>query len=67
MGLIADNETNTDCYQNEELICPACGRYAKIIDRDTVTGFIEIDEMTFDRFESLTPDEKKKEIGLLIK
>jgi len=67
MGLVADNESKTDFYQNEKLICPTCGRDAKILDRDNVTGFIEIDEMTFDRFERLTADEKKKEIGVLIK
>jgi len=66
MGLIADNDTKADFYQNEKLICPTCGRDAKITDRDTVTGFIEIDEMTFDRFERLTADERKKEIDVLI-
>jgi hypothetical protein len=67
MGLLADNDSKTDFYQNEKLICPTCGRDAKILDRDNVTGFIEIDEMTFDRFERLTADEKKKEIGLIMK
>jgi hypothetical protein len=66
MGLIADNDTKADFYQNEKIICPTCGRDAKIMDRDTVTGFIEIDEMTFDRFERLTADERKKEIDILI-
>jgi len=67
MGLIADNDAKADFYQNEKFICPTCGRDAKILDRDNVTGFIEIDEMTFDRFERLTADEKKEEIGLLVK
>ncbi len=67
MGLIADNDTKADFYQNQKFICPTCGRDAKILDRDNVTGFIEIDEMTFERFDCLPADEKKKEIGLLIK
>jgi hypothetical protein len=67
MGLIADNEDKADFYQNKILICPTCGRDAIILDRDNVTGFIEIDEMTFDRFERMTADEKEKEIGLLMK
>jgi len=67
MGLIADKDANADFYQNDKLNCPTCGRDAKILDRDIVTGFIEIGEMTFDRFERLTADEKKKEINLLMK
>ena len=67
IGLIADNDNKADFYQNEKIICPTCGRDAKKLERDNVTGFIEIDEMTFGRFERLTVDEKKKEIGLLIK
>jgi hypothetical protein len=66
MGLIADNEEKADFYQNKNLVCPTCGRDAKILDRDNVTGFIEIDEMTFDRFERMTADEKEKEISLLM-
>jgi hypothetical protein len=65
MGLIADGDGKVDFYQNEKVLCPSCGRDAKIQDRDSLTGFAEIDEMTFDRFERLTTEEKKKEIELI--
>lgn len=67
IGLIADNETKAEIYQNKKIICPACGGDANILNRDNVTGFMDINEMTFERFERLTADEKKKEIRLLIK
>ncbi|MBX2966409.1 MAG: hypothetical protein KF845_09705 [Cyclobacteriaceae bacterium] len=67
LGHIADNDSKADFYQNKKLICPNCGQDSKIVDRDVVTGSIDIDEMTFDRFEKSTPTEKENEIKLLIK
>lgn len=67
LGLIADKYPNTDFYQNQKIICPTCGRNAWHVFRDDIAGFVDVKEMTFDRFERLTADDKKREIDLLIK
>ncbi len=62
MGQIADNDNKSDPYQNSVIICPTCGQEGKIVDRDMLTGFVEIEEMTFDRFDRLNPTEKEREV-----
>jgi hypothetical protein len=67
LGHIADKDSTADFYQNKRIICPTCGRKAWHVYRDKIVGSVEVKEMTFDRFERLTLDEKEKEIKLLIK
>ena len=67
LGQIADKDTDTDFYQNKKIICPTCGRKAWHVYRDNIVGSVEVKEMTFDRFERLTIEDKEREILLLIK
>jgi hypothetical protein len=67
LGQIADKDASIDFYQNKKIICPTCGRNAWHLYRDDIVGSVEVKEMTFDRFERLTIEEKEKEIKLLIK
>lgn len=67
IGHIADKDSTTDFYQNKRIICPTCRRKAWHVYRDDIVGSTEIKEMTFNRFERLTNEEKEKEIKLLIK
>jgi hypothetical protein len=66
LGRIADKDSTVDFYQNKKIICPTCGRKAWNVYSDDIVGSVEVKEMTFDRFERLTPDEKENEIKLLI-
>ena len=66
IGLIADKKEPTETFQNERIICPVCGRNAWHVYRDNVVGFIELEEMSFKRFEQLNLNERKREIEELI-
>ena len=65
LGHIADKDAAVDFYQNKKIICPTCGREVWHVYRNTIVGQVEVNEMTFDRFERLAIEEKEKEIQFL--
>ncbi len=67
LGQIADKDSTMTFYQNRKVICPTCGRKAWHLYRNHIAGFMEVKEMTFDRFEQQTLGEKEHEINFLIK
>jgi hypothetical protein len=66
LGHIADKDGTVDFYQNKKIICPTCGRKVWRVYPDTIVGQVEINEMTFERFERLTIEEKEKKIRLFM-
>ncbi len=66
LGRISDKDSTTEYYQNNKIICQTCGRKAWHVYRNNILGYVEVKEMTFDRFERLTLDEKENEVKLLI-
>ncbi|HNW51076.1 MAG TPA: hypothetical protein PKH79_08345 [Prolixibacteraceae bacterium] len=66
IGLIADRE-DPDVFYTPDIYCPVCHSKIQAIDLNQRTGLQEYRDLTFQKFESMDPTEKRNTIGQLIK